>query len=310
MWKILWVCGLSSLSLISAWNVPMLYHRRAQQLRLSEVPLSSAASNHVEYEEEARNIATGVLQSVFVGENATKVERALKTALRSIEDGSKRKRVSQLVLGTSVMRKRHDYVYETTVLDKKGDKIRSLVDLHAAHLNSETLADNIIWPSDPMERIAVEYSMPTFLVKLWIEEYGEDETKALCTISNRPGPITLRRNAIRCSSDKQLVLRLLEDEGVQLSPPNFAVPGGLRMTSGRPRSIWAMEAWRDGWFEVQDSGSMLIVAAMELNIDDKVVVDYCAGNGGKSLAMISKLYELNISATVWAHDVEKMRLAQ
>lgn len=320
MWRILLLCEVSFVLLtIAAWNAVPIAHRRggssAQlQHRRASPLLCSAASNHDKNEEEARSIAADILQSVLVVENATKVERALKVALRSIDDGRLRKRVSQLVLGTSVMRKRHEYVHKATIatcLEQNEEKIRSLVDLHAEYLtpNTGTPSDNITWPSDTVARIAVQYSMPTFLVRLWIAEYGEEETEALCNISNTPGPITLRRNAIRCSSE-QLILRLEADEGVKLSPPKFTVPGCLRITSGPSRSIWAMSAWREGWFEVQDAGSQLIVASMELDADDKIVVDCCAGNGGKSLAVISKLYQLNNSATVWAHDVEDVRLAQ
>ena len=49
-----------------------------------------------------------------------------------------------------------------------------------------------------------------------------------------------------------------------------------------------MGAWRDGWFEVMDAGSQLIVEATEADAGE-VVVDYCAGNGGKTLALASRM---------------------
>lgn len=313
--KVLWIHGVSVLTLISAWNVPTLCRRRLTHRQAAFPTLlhhASATSSHNEFEESARSIATNVLQSVLVRENGTQVERALKVALRVMNDGKMRKRVSQLVLGTTVMQKRHEYVYNVTRhLDL--EKIRYMVNLHAEYLNStcEDRRNFVTWPSDTVERIAVQYSMPTFLVKSWVDEYGEVETEMLCTISNRPGPIRLRRNAIRCSSDTELILRLEADEGVTLSPLYInTVSDCLEIISNRPKSIWAMSAWKDGWFEVQDAGSQLIIAATQLHANDKVVVDYCAGNGGKTLAIISKLYELNNNATVWAHDVKEMRLAQ
>jgi 16S rRNA (cytosine967-C5)-methyltransferase len=71
-----------------------------------------------------------------------------------------------------------------------------------------------------------------------------------------------------------------------------------------------MSAWKDGWFEVQDVGSQCIVAATEVDGNDEVVIDYCAGNGGKTLAILSRLHSQGSSAKVWAHDVVDMRLAQ
>jgi len=307
--KVVWVAGVSFVSLISAWCVPVT-QRKSSVLQTARC----AAANDQNWEEQARNRATDILQSVLNPENATTVERAVKVALRSIHNGKLRKRVSQLVLGTSIMRKRHEYIYNVTrksCVDDHTDKIMYMVDLHATYLeNNADDTQNITWPTDSVERIALQYSMPSFLVQAWLEEYGAEEAEALCNVANKPGPITLRRNAVRCSSDEALVSRLTAEEGVTLSPPTFTVPGCLRITSGRPRSIWAMSAWKDGWFEVQDVGSQMIVAATKLDANDNVVVDYCAGNGGKSLAMLSHLHQLNIGATIWAHDVEELRLAQ
>jgi 16S rRNA (cytosine967-C5)-methyltransferase len=194
-------------------------------------------------------------------------------------------------------------------MNDDSDKIQSMVDLHAAYLENDT-DENMPWPStDPVERIAIQYSMPDFLVRAWVDEYGVDETQQLCRISNEPGPITLRRNAILCCSDEILIERLRQEEGVELS--SRVMEGCLRITSLRPKSIWAMDAWKDGWFEVQDVGSQYIVAATEVGGNDEVVIDYCAGNGGKTLAILSRLHSQGSSATVvWAHDIVDMRLAQ
>jgi 16S rRNA (cytosine967-C5)-methyltransferase len=67
--------------------------------------------------------------------------------------------------------------------------------------------------------------------------------------------------------------------------------GCLRLPSApHKRSIWSMGAWKDGWFEVQDMGSQIIVQATEA-IWGETIVDYCAGNGGKTLALASKMHD-------------------
>ena len=310
IWKVLWIANGSLFTFISAWNVPL-----RSKSSLVKTATKSRAANDNECEEDARDIATNILQSALVPGNATKAERALKVALRSISDGQLRQRVSQLVLGTSVMRQRHEYIYNETMDSDSTEfksKIRCMVDLHADYLNDNNGSEEhtLPWPTDPMERIALQYSMPRFLVQSWLDEHGMEGTESLCKISNKPGPITLRRNEIRCSSDEDLISRFDTEEGVELSPPTFAVSGCLRIVSKQPRSIWAISAWKEGWFEVQDVGSQFIVASTELDDDDKVVIDYCAGNGGKSLAMISQLHQINSSATVLSHDVDELRLAQ
>ena len=53
-------------------------------------------------------------------------------------------------------------------------------------------------------------------------------------------------------------------------------------------NLQALKSWRDGWFEVQDEGSQLIAALVSPPRGGRVV-DFCAGAGGKSLALAHKL---------------------
>ena len=78
----------------------------------------------------------------------------------------------------------------------------------------------------------------------------------------------------------------------------------LRATGGPPRSIWAIGAWKDGLFEVQDEGSQLIAAAVEA-VPGERVLDLCAGNGGKSLALAAAV---GPSGIVYVHDVKAYRI--
>jgi 16S rRNA (cytosine967-C5)-methyltransferase len=146
-------------------------------------------------------------------------------------------------------------------------------------------------------------------------------TEAIRRVSNQPGPISICRNNLRCTSDADLI-GALGDHNVQVEPLRelclhtqdgiWPTPKGcLRMTSST--SIWFMPAWMDGWFEVQDTGSQLIVAATEAKAGD-VIVDYCAGNGGKTLALASSAFDSSTTSdtttVIWAHDIVKARLAQ
>ena len=310
-WKIVWNIGLSFATVVSAWGVPT-----RKPLHYAATCRAVRDSNDAEVEEQARHKASVVLQAVLVPNSTISTERALKRGLRSIPDGHIRirRRVSQLVLGTSIFRQRHEYVYNLTHGDENSERtdearIRSMVDLHAAYLTNSTRVDqdDVPWPSDPVERMSLQHSLPHFLVQAWVDEYGIEEAAALCHVSNHPGPITLRRNALCCPLDEVLVERLQRENSVELA---ILHPACLRIVSGRPSSIWSMSTWKDGWFEVQDMGSQLIVTSTEVQKEDKVVIDYCAGNGGKTLALISQLHGQNSSAIVWAHDVVDERLAQ
>ncbi len=67
----------------------------------------------------------------------------------------------------------------------------------------------------------------------------------------------------------------------------------------------AMPAFAKGWVEVQDLGSQMVTLAVG-NIRGKQVLDYCAGAGGKTLALASLA---NNSGQIFAYDVEPRRLA-
>jgi len=284
------------------------------------------------------------------------------------ERQTSRKRLSDLILGTSVMRLRHWYVLnqqaslfvgvepivgveswmvaatdedsatqENSIGARAGaGATRELVRLHTQYLlSTNTTGDAIQWPTDPIQRVAIQQSLPLFIVRIFSEQYGASEAEILSQLANRPGPITLRRNAIRCESDEMLIQRLREEDGIKSFVPgatsssdalSIPLPSGcIRLeydggssASDRPsKSLWSLQAWKNGWFEVQDVGSQFIVDSVDVQHSDDTAVDFCAGNGGKTLALASRMWEVRQRAgensqagTIIAHDIVGNRLKQ
>ena len=54
------------------------------------------------------------------------------------------------------------------------------------------------------------------------------------------------------------------------------------------QNAFSLEAFQEGWFEIQDEGSQLIALACAAR-PGQVVVDACAGAGGKSLALAAEM---------------------
>ena len=54
----------------------------------------------------------------------------------------------------------------------------------------------------PEESLAVRYSYPIWLIRRWLAELGEEETKALCTASNQSAPISIRINTLKTKNHK------------------------------------------------------------------------------------------------------------
>ena len=122
-------------------------------------------------------------------------------------------------------------------------------------------------------------------------------------LANRP-PLDLRVNTLL--SDRVKVLAELQGTG---AAPAAIAPHGIRIPpidgDGRHPNVQAEPAFQKGWFEVQDEGSQL-AAALAGAEPGMQVLDYCAGAGGKTLALSA---EMDNRGQLFAHDSEKVRLA-
>ena len=71
-------------------------------------------------------------------------------------------------------------------------------------------------------------------------------------------------------------------------------------------ALFGLDAFKQGWFEVQDEGSQLLALLSDVKAGNKVV-DFCAGAGGKTLAMAAMMQN---KGTIYACDVHSKRLEQ
>jgi 16S rRNA (cytosine967-C5)-methyltransferase len=147
---------------------------------------------------------------------------------------------------------------------------------------------------------AVRYSLPDWLWELLRAAHG-GRADAIAAALLRPSPIDLRANLL---VGKAEVLRLrLAERGIEAVGIE-GVPTGLRV-SGRP-NLERLDLFEQGWFEVQDAGSQRIVDACGAR-RGQLVVDFCAGAGGKSLALAARMRN---AGKVLAFDTAEERLAR
>jgi 16S rRNA (cytosine967-C5)-methyltransferase len=138
-------------------------------------------------------------------------------------------------------------------------------------------------PADPLDALAAETSLPRWLAKLWSEQLGAEETRALAQALNQRAPLTVRANLLKNTRDE--LIATLRAEGSRVEPTRLS-PWGVIFT-GRT-NVFALRAFKAGLFEVQDEGSQLIALACEAR-PGQLVVDACAGAGGKTLALASEM---------------------
>ncbi|MGN6770747.1 MAG: RsmB/NOP family class I SAM-dependent RNA methyltransferase [Rhizobiaceae bacterium] len=150
---------------------------------------------------------------------------------------------------------------------------------------------------------AVRADCPDWCVPLFVEAFGEGWVEEAAALSARP-PLDLRANTLK--ADREKVLHALKGAGTEASP---IMPTGIRVPpivgSGRHPNVQVEPSFQKGWFEIQDEGSQ-IVADLTIAAGAAQVLDFCAGAGGKTLALSAAMGN---HGQIFAHDTEKARLA-
>ncbi len=134
---------------------------------------------------------------------------------------------------------------------------------------------------------------------LWSElsALGVAELQAL----NRPATVDLRVNALKATRDEAIAA--LRAEGIASSATGLS-PWGLRLD--KPAALDQVKSFRAGLIEVQDEASQ-VAALLTGARPDMVVVDFCAGAGGKTLALAASMEN---RGRILACDIAPERLAR
>jgi 16S rRNA (cytosine967-C5)-methyltransferase len=130
----------------------------------------------------------------------------------------------------------------------------------------------------PAEALALGGSLPLWLAETWWRELGTEAAALIAAFAERP-PMAARANQSRI--DRDSLAARLAGEGVNARPGRLA-PHALIFEDRR--NIHILPSFREGLFEVQDEGSQLLAALAEPAPGARIV-DFCAGAGGKALAL-------------------------
>ena len=145
---------------------------------------------------------------------------------------------------------------------------------------------------------AVQADLPDWLWQRIAAEYGVEEAAAIAQGLLFAAPLDLRVNLVKLSRDEALA-RL----GLEAAPAPHS-PAGIRL-KGKPQ-INRHPLFLNGSVEVQDEGSQLLAYLLAPRRGE-MVADFCAGAGGKTLA-ISML--MHGAGRVYAMDVSAKRLRE
>ena len=146
---------------------------------------------------------------------------------------------------------------------------------------------------------AVRLSLPDWLYDRLVAETSEQDAAAFGRAMLNTAPLDLRVNTLL--ADREQVLRDLRASGFDAAPTRFS-PVGIRV-AGKP-AINRHDLFTSGAIEVQDEGSQLL-GYLVAPRRRELVVDFCAGAGGKTLLMGAMMQS---QGRLYALDVSEKRL--
>lgn len=148
---------------------------------------------------------------------------------------------------------------------------------------------------------ALRTNMPAWILERLFAQHGEPGALAMIAALNLPASLDLRVNTIK--SNREDVIEALTHAGLAPEPTPYA-PLGLRLL--KKPSLQNMPLFKDGAIEVQDEGSQLLAQIVNAKRGE-MVVDFCAGAGGKTLALGALMRN---TGRLYAFDVSDKRLAK
>ncbi len=140
--------------------------------------------------------------------------------------------------------------------------------------------------------------LPEWLIPVLRADLGADFAATEQALRQR-APVMIRVN-LRKTSRAQAV-DLLAGDGIEAEPCEIA-PTALRLGQGA-RKLAQTAAYRDGLVELQDGSSQGAMQMLDIAPGARVL-DYCAGGGGKALALAAR-----VDARFFAHDVDPARMS-
>lgn len=152
-------------------------------------------------------------------------------------------------------------------------------------------------PGTPLNPVQLDY--PDFLEPELMRSLGSDLTEVLTAMQSR-APVDLRVNTLKTTVEEAqnyLARDLIFTEVIE------GINGALRITEN-PRKLNGSLAYKYGFVELQDVSSQLVskLAGAKPGMN---VLDYCAGGGGKTLALAA---EMQGRGQIFAHDANPLRM--
>ena len=159
--------------------------------------------------------------------------------------------------------------------------------------------NSVEYPKNEMEMLSVKYSVPQWIIDMWNEQYGNEQTvKMLSGIYSRT------ETTVRCNESKapvEDIIKSLKYADVEVKKSEIY---DKALFISNYNSLTDLDVFNSGMITVQDLSSMMVGLAANPKEGD-YVIDVCAAPGGKTLH-ISEM--MNRTGTVEARDLTKYKV--
>ena len=227
----------------------------------------------------------------FIAETLYGLVRHLRRIDAAIERGRKQKKPPRDMERLIAL-----FVLEGLVEPAAARKAEPEIDWVAA----KTIDDAIASERKMDKRIALAASLPDWLAKRLVDDWG-DRAEPLALALNQRAPMTVRANLLVTDRDA-----LAKELGA--TPGKWCDTALLVETR---TNLFSLDAFKHGAMEAQDEGSQLLadLATANLQAQKPLVIDRCAGAGGKTLAIAARLQNRGriIATDVDAKKLEELR---
>jgi 16S rRNA (cytosine967-C5)-methyltransferase len=147
--------------------------------------------------------------------------------------------------------------------------------------------------------LSIQAELPDWIVEKLRAQHSDAEILEIGRSMQQVAPLDLRVNTLLAGRDE--VLQALQSEGMDAHPTPYS-PMGIRLKYKPALNKHAL--FLTGKFEVQDEGSQLLGLMLSPKRND-MVVDFCAGAGGKTLMLGAMM---NSQGRLYAWDISEKRL--
>lgn len=147
---------------------------------------------------------------------------------------------------------------------------------------------------DPIEYLSVKESMPKWLVKYFIDQWGEKRTKKILKSINLPA-----KNSVRIAVEDPKVISQLKKLGYEPQESDLAGQVVILKHGG----IVQTNLFKTGQLTLQDEAASLVADCFDFKSNDQVL-DACSAPGGKTIQMAEHL----TTGSVTALDIHEKKL--